>query len=297
MKVRRYVVAGLATVTLASGAAEASPLSAAYIMANYNLVTSGNATTQSDIEGSAVIGGNFSGATMFGNSSRSPTNPQLDVFGQLSGNLNVNGGLVDYASEANGTHINLNNGAKSQVGNFANPITDFTTSLNQLSAQLASLAPNSSVTSTGTFNAAPVNGIAVFSLTAATLQTDLTNHSPVFNQNGAKTIIVNVTGNFTDPSSSNWNPPAQQDVIFNFVNATSASISVENWEASILAPNAALTIAGGNIEGFVYAASFNGGGELHNIPFTGILPAPEPMSLAIFGVGLLGLGLVRRKTT
>jgi choice-of-anchor A domain-containing protein len=45
----------------------------------------------------------------------------------------------------------------------------------------------------------------------------------VFNQNGAKTIIVNVTGNFTDPSGSNWNPPAQQDVIFNFVNATSAS--------------------------------------------------------------------------
>jgi hypothetical protein len=55
-------------------------------------------------------------------------------------------------------------------------------------------------------------------------------------------------------------------MLFNFVDATSASISVENWEGSILAPDAALTISGGNIEGFVYVASFNGGGELHNFP-------------------------------
>ena len=47
-----------------SGSAQADPLTAKEILQDYNLVTNGNALTTSDIEGSAAIGGNFSGATI-----------------------------------------------------------------------------------------------------------------------------------------------------------------------------------------------------------------------------------------
>jgi choice-of-anchor A domain-containing protein len=293
MRLRLSVIAAV-MATLASGAVQATPLSASFIMANYNLITSGNATTNSDIEGSAVIGGNFSGATVFGNSSRQPAHPELDVYGTLSGNLNNNCGLVDYHNKTG--NINLNNGGTQRQDNFTHLLTDFIDPLNQLSASLAGLTANSTITTGGgkaIFNASPVGGMAVFSLTATQLQNALNNNAINFVQNGATAIIINVTGNFTDPASSNWNPPAQQDVLFNFIDATQATVSVRNWEGSILAPNATLSISGGNIEGFVYAASFNGGGELHNIPFTGRIP--EPGSVALLSMGLLGIGVLKQR--
>jgi len=289
---RRTLILTACIVALSTNLAHAGPLTANQIISSYNLVTAGSATTNSDIEGNAVIGGNFNGATVFNN--RAPAHPEIDIYGANQGNLNDNGGAVHYGSNT-GT-INLNgSGATKQQGNFPYLLSDFTTPLNQLSTQLAGLAANSTV-STGssqlTFTTNPgSNGQAVFSLTAATLQADLINNSVVFNNaKGATSIIVDVSGNFVDPSGSNWNGPALQNVIFNFYNAT--SVTVNNWEASILAPNAGLSVASGNIEGFVYANSFAGGGEIHNLPFDGTLPVssvPEPGTLLIFGVALLGL--------
>ena len=94
----------------------------------------------------------------------------------------------------------------------------------------------------------------------------------------------------------------QQDVIFNFFDAT--SVAVGNWQSSILAPGAAVSILNGNVQGFVYANSFAGGGELHNFDFTGVLPSftgvlpsavPEPGTFAMFGLALSGLLTVRRR--
>ncbi len=80
------------------------------------------------------------------------------------------------------------------------------------------------------------------------------------------------------------------NVIFNFFNAD--QVTVGNWESAILAPNATVHIASGNIEGFIYAKSFTGGGELHNDPFTGSIP--EPTGVALLGAGMAGIGLIRR---
>ena len=51
-------------------------------------------STQSDIVGNAVIGGNFNGATIFGGGSNIPASPVLSVYGLLTnGNgLNINRG-------------------------------------------------------------------------------------------------------------------------------------------------------------------------------------------------------------
>ena len=293
--VRLPAIAAATVTALSTVSAHAVPLTASQILAGYNLVTEGNATTQSDIQGNAVIGGNFNGATVF--NSNQPTHPEIDIYGSNIGNLNVdNGGLVHYGT--NTGHLNLNGGATAVQGNFSNTLSSFTTTLNQLSTQLDGLTSNSTVSKTNntlTFNAAPgANGIAVFSFTAATLQADFSGVSNIaFSQNGAKSIIINVDGNFVDPSGANWNAPALQDVLFNFYDAT--TVTLNNWEASILAPDASVKIASGNIEGFVYANTFVGGGELHNDPFTGSLPVPEPGALAIFGLGLAGL--IAAKTT
>ena len=79
-------------------------------------------------------------------------------------------------------------------------------------------------------------------------------------------------GNYAEGSSTNWNPPPGRDVIFNFFDAASF-VAVGNWQSTILAPDAAISILNGNVEGFVYAKSFTGGGELHNFGFTGVLPS------------------------
>ena len=61
----------VASAIVLMGAAVAAParadtMTAGDILSNFNLVTTGNVSTQSDIVGDAVVGGNLSGATFFG---------------------------------------------------------------------------------------------------------------------------------------------------------------------------------------------------------------------------------------
>ena len=109
---------------------------------------------------------------------------------------------------------------------------------------------------------------------------------------------------FSEPGGVNWNGPALQDVLFNFVGYS--NVAVGNWEGSILAPGATVSILSGDINGSVFAGSYVGGGELHNDPYTGTLPpsvpVPEPPAATLF-VGALamlgcaaGIRAVRRGT-
>ena len=71
------VLMGAAT----AGPARAEALTAGGILSNFNLVTTGNVSTQSDIVGDAVVGGDLSGATFFGGGSHIPASPTLYLFG------------------------------------------------------------------------------------------------------------------------------------------------------------------------------------------------------------------------
>ena len=300
------VVIALAMGLLVPGAAGAATLTAVDILGRFNLITSGGAATQSDIEGAAVIGGDLgSSGTFFNNAGRLPANPTVYLFGANTGSYNIdNGGHVVFGS--NPGHFNLNGGATAVQGSFPgtypNVLSDYLTPLQALSMQLAQTAANSGVavgSNTITFNAvANAQGTAVFNFTAAQLQAQLRSNI-VFNRGaGVTAIVIDVTGDFSEPGGVNWNTPAQ-DVLFNFSDAN--TVALGNWEGSVLAPHAAVRLLSGNFEGALFASSFGGGGELHNLAFTGALPAPEPAGWAVLGVAVVGLmaarGRRRRPTT
>ena len=300
-KRRAVLIVGVLAPALAGHVpAQAGSPTAAQILNQFNLVSSGGDSSQSDIEGNAVIGGTLSGNGTFFNNDV-PANPAVSVYGSVSGtgiSLDAGGNL--HAPSAPGPgRINFNGGG-TYIGAAAQPLSSYTTTLSTLSGSLAGLTRNSGIVdSNGTANfdaVAGSDGLAVFKLTAKALQRDLNGQSNVqFNiGSGVTGVIVDVKGNFTEPGGLNWNGTPQRDVLFNFSNAT--KVTVGNWEASVLAPKATVGITGGGaLNGTLVAANFTGGGELHNFTYSGALPVPEPGMLPAFGAVLAGLALLRRR--
>jgi choice-of-anchor A domain-containing protein len=277
-----------------AGPTRAASTTAKDILSSFNLVTTGNVSTQSDIVGNAVVGGNLSGATFFGGGANVPSSPDLYLFGKLNSSLNLNsGGSLYYAGSAS-QHVNYNGGGKlhttppNALGYYTEPLTDLSTQLSDLTATTGTSFVK------GNFNAGSNTGVVVFDICGSVLASDLVNHDFSFTGKGVTSYIINVIGNFTDPNSTHFNTD-QEDALFNFENAT--TVNVGQWGASILAPDAALTITGGgNIEGSVFAKEFLGGGELHNNNlFNGALPTaavPEPSTWAMLIAGFAGLGFL-----
>ena len=288
---------GLASIVAlgwaSAGSAEAE--TAQEILSTFNLVTTGDVSTTQDIVGNAVVGGSLSGASFFAGGSNVPASPELDLYGTLENSINLNaGGDLYYNGAINPPHVDFNGGGSQKpLDTTTNPLSDYTAPLEALSTQLENLpaTPGTSIVS-GTFEANGATGIVVFDITALQLETDLANNQVTFSGTGVTSFIINVEGNFTEPSSTNFNT-AQEDALFNFYDAT--SVTLGNWKTSILAPKADLSISNGFVTGSVFAASFSGGGELHNDNlFNGALPssAPETSTWAMMLAGFAGLGFV-----
>jgi choice-of-anchor A domain-containing protein len=301
---------------------------------NYNIDNSSgltilganNATITMAAGGTVFIGGANSGAITANNGPTSiaingNNNANLTLNGgggtiQVNGNSNgdISGGPLTYTGTRSG---NLNGGATAtHVGSLtlnppASTVSPFATTfqaLSTLSTQLNAVKANSTATSSGsaiTFNAAPVNGVAVFDVNTALFAA---NSTVTINLDGATSVIVNVSVSgcvtgpcaFTMPNSVNFNSPTgyAATVLWNFINATNLTFTNE-FGGSVLAPLAAVSNSS-PIDGTLVAASYSGTGELHSHPYTGSFPgtstpAPEPASLAVIGTALAGLATVRRK--
>ena len=276
-------------IVFAASPASASQLIATDILTQFNAVVAGNFSTNSDVEGRLVAKNITAGATFYnkpnalaGASAFQAVNA-LTIQGCQSCNID-NGGSVNYVT-SNAGSFNFNGGGSLKHNSPGFAISDFTAPLDALVSQLSGLTANSTFTAPNSnslvFNVAPVNGVAVFDITGAQLSAG--NYNISFNNAiAASSIIINVTGDFTEGSAENFNGNTflNEHVIWNFVNA--ANVSVKSWSGAVLAKDATVTNSS-QMNGFLYAQNFNGRGELHSYPFEGDLPGvPEPSTWAIW---------------
>jgi choice-of-anchor A domain-containing protein len=276
-------------------AAQAQTLTAAEILDDFNAVIINDFNTTSDVEGRLVAGVIQGGATFYNKpSAQSGTSAfqavnAITISGCSSCNVD-SGGSVNYVN-SNGGHFNFNGGGKLQQNSPAFSMAAFTTPLNALATSLTSLTANSTINASDpnnfTFNIkANSQGVAVFDVTASELAT--ARNLDFANASSASAIIINVTGaagyaftqqfNFNDVTSNGWD--LANHVIWNFENA--GSLSLEQWQGAVLASGATVSNSS-PINGFLYAANYNGNGELHDRPFLGSLSAPGPVA----GSGLI----------
>jgi choice-of-anchor A domain-containing protein len=300
--VRHILTLPIALAAAVPTSAFAGTLTAATILSDFNAVIYTNGSTQSDIEGAAVIGGNFSGATVFNNPAAGQSQPNgigaLTVFGNTGGNpVNLDNGGSAYVGGTKGATVDFNSGSSgkgSYLGSVPNVLSDFETPLNALSTALAGLSATGSLPATGNnevITAAPgTSGIAVIDTTAAALDSI---QSFSINLGSASSLIINVSGPAADFSANDENATSDAGkVVWNFYQAT--NVTLPNQIGGTILATGANVSNGNQIDGDLIAASWTGTGELHDYAFTGALPGtnapvPEPGSLSLIGVGLAGL--------
>jgi choice-of-anchor A domain-containing protein len=299
----------------------ASLVSAGISLGDFNVITTGNLSDNSDVQGRVLVGGslltnNFNfGGHLGSNSSLSTPAGIFNNLGSGVTNLDNNGTNFLFGSATSATEVNGISASPTEVASYTTNLASY---LNSVSIGYAGLATNSTVSEPNNnqiaFNATPttINGqsVAVFSVSQSFFEQSGTVSS-LTGVTAGTTVIINVTGGADSLSFQGLNFSAfqqlndQANIIFNFENVTALN-GVSNLGGSILAPDAVLN-TGNSLTGGIYVQSIASVGEIDlansmGTPgngFTGFVTVPEPSSIVstMLGVSLVvGCFRHRRRT-
>jgi choice-of-anchor A domain-containing protein len=272
------------------------------VASNYNVFTIGNfSESNTDVEGALAAGGNitFSNSSIGANltsSQLTSLNGDAVVAGGNVSLINgqVDGGSVVYEGTLNTSGETLSHGS-SKVTSTNSPInfSSAATSLKSLSTSLDALATTGTPkTSSGAITLTGTGSLEVFDLSGSTLASA---NGFTINAAAGATVVVNISG--TSDSLPNFqmtiNGTSEEDVLYNFYQATTLTDNSTGIDGSILAPQANVTFGYVNVNGNVVANSVTGNAQFNDLLFQGNLSqqtvthVPEPSNLV--GLGLVAL--------
>lgn len=311
----RTAMTALAAVGMTTAVATAAPFT------EWNLLVRNNLSSTSHVDGSALVGGNVSGNSVFSMHGVTASNGAgLMVGGNVSGNNHMNfGGNLIHGGTVSGT-IALNaggsnaGGTQTQQSGIGAIVNDAFAQADAYSAFLRDLAPTGGLSvldgTKGTFNAASTVDVgsdqyAVYSMSQTTLgaMTDLS-----MNFGSADFAVINVDASATGgvvTLNMNFNGDLNQNnsgrIVWNFFNATTLNIG-GNLSGMILGTGADLFLNGPGIYGTVVVDNVSQmNSEVRRRTFEGdtnivVVPLPPAAwaGLAMLG-GLAGVRAVRRR--
>lgn len=233
-----------------------------------------------DTEGKLAVGGNANLSNYSVGDKLPNSNGAEDVL-VVGGNLYYTSGRVYNGNVAYGGLSNLPIYAVSiEEGTLRhdNSVIDFAaakTYLENLSTQLSGYAVNGTTTfQWGTVNLTHNDPyLNVFTVNGSDFNAA---HTIEINVPNGSAVVVNILG-----TTINWhgglfvNGTAMNNVLYNFPQATSLTVSGIDIKGSVLAPFAALNFAAGIITGQTVVKSMIGSGQFNLAPFLGNIPANQ----------------------
>lgn len=266
---------------------------------DYNVFVFGNYESNSwnSISGAVAVAGNANISTSA--ISNSANNSYGLVVG---GNLTKSYGNVTGTTWVGGSVTKPQYDYYNSYSTAATSPIDFVatkTQLNDLSDSLAATASTGSVSynyGTNGYLSGTGSSVEYFTLSGSDLSN--INNWSFSNIASGSTLILNVSGSSVNLTGG-WSAFSAYNVLFNFYDATSLTLTNINFGASILATDATIYGSSGTVSGTVVANNWNNSLTLGNNKFSTVTmttPVPEPQNYALLIIGLVViLGFGNRK--
>ncbi len=286
-----------------------NPLGAHAGLLDYNLALTGNLNGAVHVEGMTFVGGNLVSTQMseFNHKDFTPEGSfdGLEVAGNVSGQMKImHGETAVYGSKDAGAQILCVGSVNCTTGgvDLSAKKTALWGEMTSLTSSYQALSANAAATVNGNQVKLKYTGtdeLAVFSLNAADLF--FQNSGIELDLGLATKAIINVAGNIAVSNTNltgNWN---YSNTLWNFYTATTVDFNYMAVKGSVLAANANVFNASG-FDGSLYAKSYSNSSlrEVHGFfwtPPTTETQVPEPSGLLLLlvGLGMMGLGQLRRR--